>query len=286
MTIADFLVYLQGERGLSPNTLAAYTKDLADWQRAGSDFTPAGIERYLSQLRVKGKMPSAATLARKRAALSSYCRFLAAEGFLSDNPVTQIEGRTRTERKLPHALTPSEVARLLSAPNPATKSGRRDRLLLEFMYACGLRVSEAVNLRVGDVDMQRGLLKVRGKGGKERLVPVAKSTLAHLAICKKELPKPCTAQMLLFAVPGSARAIGRGRAWRMVKTYAAKAGLPTLPSPHWLRHSFATHLLNNGADIRAIQEMLGHARIATTQIYTHIASDRLRNAYRKAHPRR
>lgn len=183
-------------------------------------------------------------------------------------------------------LTPNEVARLLVAPNTTTKQGQRDALLLELMYACGLRVSEVIRLKLGDVDEQRGLLRVVGKGNKERLIPIAKQTRVHLAAYRSLAELPPVTTTLLFPTPGRpTRPIGRGTAWWIVKQCAAKAGLPPLPSPHWLRHSFATHLLNNGADIRAIQEMLGHARIATTQIYTYVASDRLRSAYRNAHPR-
>jgi integrase/recombinase XerD len=283
--VAAFLQYLRGERGVSANTLSAYRRDLDQWMMQGGSLTADGIERYLTFLRAVEKL-APASLARKRATLSSFCRYLEGEGFLRENPVASVEGKTRVGRKLPHTLSPEEVARLLATPDKQTKRGLRDALLLEILYACGLRVSEAVNLRVGDIDEKRALLRVRGKGGKERLVPVAGQTLARWKEYRKEARIGTGADMPLFPLPGSkTRTIGRGTAWRVVKATAARAGLPPLPSPHWLRHSFATHLLSNGADIRAIQEMLGHARITTTQIYTHLSSERLRRAYRSAHPR-
>ena len=154
------------------------------------------------------------------------------------------------------------------------------------MYASGLRVSEAASLRVGDVDSKGGFLRVRGKGEKERLVPVHRDALATLEIYRKtQRTGISSAADYLFAAHNRKMPLGRGLIWRAVRDHAARAGLPNLPSPHWLRHSFATHLLSGGADLRAIQEMLGHSRIATTQIYTHVATDRLREAYRAAHPR-
>jgi integrase/recombinase XerD len=282
--LTAFLQHLHGERGLSDNTRAAYERDLKQWLAGTHDLTPSGVERYLAALRGEGLKP--ASIARKRAALSSFCRFLAVEGVLKDNPVALVEGMTRPERKLPRVLSAGDVAKLLQTPDRTTDRGKRDAALLELMYAAGLRVSEAASLRVGDVDEKRGMLRIRGKGGKERLVPIAKPALValqeHLRT-RLERPRP---QDFLFPQSGShGRPLGRFTVWRAVKEHAAAADLPELPSPHWLRHSFATHLLNGGADVRAIQEMLGHARITTTQVYTHVAGDRLREAYRAAHPR-
>lgn len=282
--LTAFLQHLHGERGLSDNTRAAYERDLKQWISGTHDLTPNGVERYLVSLRAEGLKP--ASVARKRAALSSFCRFLAVEGALKDNPVALVEGATRPERKLPRVLSAGDIAKLLQTPDCKTDRGKRDSALLELMYATGLRVSEAASLRVGDVDAVRGMLRVRGKGGKERLVPIAKPALKALQIHLQTLPGRHRPQDFLFPHPGCrGRPLGRFTVWRAVKEHAAAAGLAELPSPHWLRHSFATHLLNGGADVRAIQEMLGHARITTTQVYTHVAGDRLREAYRAAHPR-
>lgn len=281
--IESFLSYQRVERGASENTVAAYRRDLAQWAQQEFPLSITGIERYLAFLLREGM--KSATIARKRAALSSFCRFLAMEGRLEENPVALVDGATRGRLSLPHALTAGQIARLLAAPDGATPKGRRDTALLELMYASGLRVSEVIALRVGDMDVKRGFLRVRGKGNRERLVPVSKQALKALAAYTTSLPSMRNPRAYLFPQPNGKRPLGRGTVWRAVKTHAISAGLPRLPSPHWLRHSFATHLLSGGADIRAIQEMLGHARIATTQRYTHLVSERLRAAYRKHHPR-
>lgn len=281
--IAAFLEYQQVERGASENTVAAYRRDLAQWAELEFPLSPTGIERYLAFLQREGK--KATTIARKRAALSSFCRFLAMEGNLKENPVALVDGNTRNQLPLPRSLTAGQVARLLSAPNRTKPKGRRDAALMELMYASGLRVSEVASLRVGDVDAKRGFLRVRGKGNRERMVPVSQHALKALATYTNHLPNTRNPRTYLFPQPNGKRPLGRGLIWRAVKTHATAAGLPHLPSPHWLRHSFATHLLSGGADIRAIQEMLGHARIATTQRYTHLLSERLRAAYRAHHPR-
>jgi integrase/recombinase XerD len=278
-----FMEYLSVERAASGNTVAAYRRDLTQWLAGSHDLTAGGVERYLASLRRDGLAP--ASVARKRAALSSFCRFLEGEGALAQNPVTQVEAITRPERKLPRVLTATDVACLLNAPDRRTAKGRRDAALLELMYASGLRVSEVVGLRWGDVDAKRSLLRVRGKGGKERLVPVARPALEALAAYQCDVRVPRGPGAFIFPARASGGHLGRGLVWSAVKEHARRAGLSGLPSPHWLRHSFATHLLNGGADVRAIQEMLGHARIATTQVYTHVATDRLREAYRAAHPR-
>jgi integrase/recombinase XerD len=288
--VESFLDYLLAERGSAENTVAAYRRDLKQWVAARLPLTAEGIEQYVATLRRSGLR--AASVSRKRAALSTFSRFLVGIGALSDNPVALAEGSARPDVPLPRTLSAEDVVRLLDAPDPHTARGRRDRALLALMYASGLRVSEVASLRVGDVDRKRGLLRVRGKGGRERMVPVGAAAISALE--RMERSNAATADRaardragaFLFPAAGcSTRPLGRGLIWRAVKLHARAAGLPDLPSPHWLRHSFATHLLAGGADIRAIQEMLGHQRIATTQIYTHVAPERLRAAYRAAHPR-
>ena len=276
MGIDDFLTHLRAERGLSENTAAAYRCDLAQWEKSQLPLTPEGIERYLAQLYAKGMAPS--TIARKRAALSSYCRFLSREGELETNPVAVAVGLTRPERKLPHTLTTAQLLELLRTPDRTTAKGRRDAALLELLYAGGLRLSEAQHLRWGDLSPQQGSILVRGKGGKERYVPLAAVVFESLLALR---PDGVDAKPLDPVFAG----VGRVTLWRAVKENVAAAGLGERPSPHWLRHSFATQLLNHGADLRAIQELLGHARTTTTQIYTHVATERLRVAYRAAHPR-
>ena len=292
--IAAFIDHLRAERGASENTVAAYRRDLTQWRAQDFDLSPVGIEGYLAALRRSGLKD--ASISRKRAALSSFSRFLVGEGELATNPVALVDGVTRFALRLPHVLTADQIVQLLNAPETHTDRGRRDRALLALMYASGLRVSEVAALRVGDVDAKRGLLRVRGKGGKERMVPVARGALAALDRYRNPATRRPTLRgrsqsqghdpaALLFPDRSGKRPLGRGIIWRAVKEHAKSAGLPELPSPHWLRHSFATHLLSGGADVRAIQEMLGHSKIATTQIYTHVATERLREAYRSAHPR-
>ncbi len=286
--IARFLCYLNAERGMAENTLSAYGRDLRQWLATGRDLNAVGVEAYLAGLRSDGLKP--ASLKRKRAALSSFCAYLVGENALRENPVRGVDNATRAGRTLPYVLSAPDVARLLAVPDIRTAQGRRDRAFLELMYGSGLRVSEVAGLRVGDIDTKNGWARVLGKGGKERRVPVGKLALAALAAHRG---KPSRLQAsnrdatsaYLFPGKPPTRPVGRGVLWRAVKTHAARAGLGELPSPHWLRHSFATHLLSGGADIRVIQEMLGHARVTTTQIYTHVSPDRLRAAYRAAHPR-
>lgn len=271
-----YLDYLRHERGLAENTVNAYRRDLADWFSNGSALDPEGITSWLSSRKSGGYKST--SLARRRAALSSFCRYLRRQGVIENNPVTAA-GRFRgVKATLPKTLSEAEVVRLLRAPNDQTFKGLRDAALLDVMYCCGLRVSECAELRWHSVDLSGGWLRVVGKGDKERMVPVAASSILLLERLKRDSA---------FPLPRSASVFGltRSQIWRLVKRYGAAADLPRHPSPHWLRHSFATHLLNGGADIRVIQEMLGHARISTTQVYTHVALDRLRNAYKLAHPR-
>lgn len=284
--VEAFLRHLVVERGAATNTVSAYKRDLAQWQEwTSGDLSTGGVERFLVRLHGDGNKPSSVN--RKKAALSAFAKFLVGEGILSENPVAMVEGAGRRETQLPHVLTAGQVGRLLSAPDRTTLRGRRDAAFLELLYATGLRVSELCDLSVGDVDIKRGVLRVQhGKGGKERWVPVGKPALAALASYRADIRKSLPTDPLFVAHAGAGKhSIGRGLVWRAIREHAKTAGLPELPSPHWLRHSFATHLLSGGADVRAIQELLGHARVSTTQIYTHVDTNRLRIAYRAAHPR-
>ena len=271
-----YLDYLRHERGLAKNTVDAYQRDLLDWFAFGKALTPAGITSWLSSRKSGGYKST--SLARRRAALSSFCRYLRRQGLIEQNPVTAA-GRFRAiKATLPKTLDEQEIVRLLQSPDTTTERGLRDAAILDVMYCCGLRVSECAELRWHSVDLAGGWIRVIGKGDKERMVPLGKSSRLLLDLVRQGTLDANHRSKYVFGLT-------RSQIWRIVKRYSAAADLPRHPSPHWLRHSFATHLLNGGADIRIIQELLGHARITTTQVYTHVALDRLRSAYKSAHPR-
>lgn len=271
-----YLDYLRHERGLASNTVDAYERDLQDWFAFARPLDVTGVTGWLTSRKSGGYKSS--SLARRRAALSSFCRYLRRQGLIHQNPVTAA-GRFRSVKAaLPKTLDEHEVARLLQAPDTATLRGLRDAAVLDVMYCCGLRVSECAELRWHSLDLSGAWIRVIGKGDKERMVPLAASSIHLLTRMRNESIVPLTKSLRVFGLT-------RSQIWRIVKRYSASANLPRHPSPHWLRHSFATHLLNGGADIRIIQELLGHARITTTQVYTHVALDRLRSAYKSAHPR-
>ena len=283
--LEEFLDHLTLERGLSAHTIAAYERDLRDHllHLQGLDLDLAACREshligYLGRLRRRRLAPS--SLMRKLSALKTFYRHLVREGSLAADPTANLE-TPRLARRAPMTLTVAEVENLLRQPDVRTRRGRRDRALLEFLYATGLRVSELVGLTRRDVNFSLGFVRCVGKGGKERIVPVGdaaiEATQAYLADRADSSPQ-------LF-LGRQNRPLSRLTCWVMIKRYAVPAGIRKPISPHTLRHSFATHLLDAGADTRAIQEMLGHASITTTQIYTHISSDHLRAAYRAAHPR-
>jgi integrase/recombinase XerD len=294
--ILDFLAYLELERGLSRNTLEAYRTDLLQFgeflERTRLSVTVAGhgdIAAFLSELAAgtDGRPPlAAATLARKVAALRSFYRHLRREGTLEHDPTAELRGPRKT-RTLPRVLSRDEVARLLREPKGTEPRALRDRALLEVMYACGLRASEAVGLELGDLDLQEGVLRARGKGSKERLVPIGRQAVAALlAYCSSSRPVllgPRAETRLFLNRRGSP--LTRQGLYKIVQGHARGAGLEAKMSPHTLRHTFATHLLAGGCDLRSLQEMLGHADLATTQVYTHLSAERLKDAYFSAHPR-
>ena len=291
----DFLAFLEFERGLSRNTLEAYRSDLLqygrfleEWEVTALDARGADVSEFLSRLALGNGRPPAspATIHRKTACLRSFYRHLRREGLLDADPTSSLHA-PRRGRKLPQVLTRGEVGRLLDTANGSEPTDLRDRALLELMYACGLRASEATSLLVGDVDLQEGVLRARGKGSKERVVPVGRAALAALrSYLDRGRPK-------LVRAPGEAHLfvnfrggpLTRQGLYKIVRRHAQAVGLADRMSPHTLRHTFATHLLAGGCDLRSVQEMLGHADVATTQLYTHLSSERLKDVYFRAHPR-
>jgi integrase/recombinase XerD len=284
--------YLTVERGLSRNTLAAYMADLQRFstfiQERGKDDL-ATLERddvtaYLAARRQQGI--SARTTARELVSIRTLFRFLQEREGTATDPTAQISS-PQPGRYLPHVLTLGEVERLLQAPDTSTSLGKRDAALLELLYATGLRASELVGLLVGDVYTMAGYLKVRGKGGKERLVPVGDIAAVQLDdyVLHGRPTLVKTRPAVHLFVNRSAQGLSRQGLWKIVKKYMYQAAIHKPLSPHTLRHSFATHLLAGGADLRTVQQMLGHADIATTQIYTHVMQNQLQAVYTKHHPR-
>ncbi len=292
----DFLAYLELERGLSRNTLEAYRTDLLQFgsylDRAGVDAEHAShgdLAAFLAELAEgagERRALGAATVARKVACLHSFYRYLRREGLIEHDPAAELRGPPKTQR-LPRVLSRDEVTRLLSQPDGSDAGALRDRALLELMYACGLRASEAVDLELSDVDLEEAMLRARGKGSKERLVPIGSDAVKALrAYCARGRPRLAGARAgtrLFLNRRGSG--LTRQGLYKIVQGHARSAGLEERMSPHTLRHTFATHLLAGGCDLRSLQEMLGHADLATTQIYTHLSADRLKDAYFSAHPR-
>ena len=294
--VGDFLAYLELERGLSRNTLEAYRSDLHQFTcflaRRGLSVQGAGhsdLADFLDELAAgrDGRPPVApTTLGRKVACLRSFYRHLRREETISHDPAADLHGPRKPQR-LPRVLSREEVRRLLEQPRGSSPLALRDRALLEVMYACGLRASEAVGLELSDLDLEEGLLRARGKGNKERIVPVGRQALAALSVYlrggRAELVGNRVQTRLLVNHRGGE--LTRQGLYKIVQGHARKAGLQEKMSPHTLRHTFATHLLAGGCDLRSLQEMLGHADLATTQVYTHLSADRLKDAYFGAHPR-
>jgi len=276
-------------RGWSPRTVSSYMADLQDagafLEKRGSDLFVADEEHilaYLSTLKQRGLADS--SLRRKRSALSTWFSFLLGEGMREDNPCKRLPPQRRRQ-PLPKMLNETEVEALLAAPDTSTLHGLRDRAMLEILYASGLRVSELVGLRLSQLDTKAMLLRVIGKGDKERLVPFGEEAGEWVNRWQGmyRAQKPSIASQFLFPGRGG-RAMTRQNFWQRLRIHARQAGLRQMPSPHTLRHAFATHLLNHGADLRAVQMLLGHANISTTEIYTHISRVRLHEAVNRAHP--
>ncbi|MES1175080.1 MAG: site-specific tyrosine recombinase [Myxococcales bacterium] len=296
--VEAYLNHLRVERALSPRTLEAYGRDLnkllAFAEQAGIERAEAidlgTISGWLTRLAREGL--GARSAARHLSAVRGLMKFLLREGALSADP-TELSARPRFGRRLPRTLSEAEVLRLLEAPDVTTLRGLRDRAMLSVTYAAGLRVSELVGLTPGDVDLKRGVVSAFGKGGKRRLVPLGNVTLDHLRAYLNAREQDGTENVrrprkpgpdVLFPSPRGG-ALTRQGFWKIVGRYARGIGLRGAVYPHQLRHSFATHLLTGGADLRSVQTMLGHASVATTEIYTHVSGDHVRNAHRKSHPR-
>ena len=308
--LSGFLEYLRTERRLSENTLESYERDLRQFAQAvvggrgrdgrqarggGGRAPRAGwpargmvsretIVDYLAALRDEGK--ATATIARRLAALRAYFQYLVQHRLLSEDPTASV-ATPKLERRLPRVLTVSEVERILSEPDPLQPAGLRDRAMLEVLYATGIRVSELCSLKIEDVDLVEAALRCSGRKGKERRIPIGSAAVrsleAYLRQGRRAFVRPHTGSSLFLNHHGYT--LTRQGFWKIVKKYAAQARIAKSITPHVLRHSFATHLLAGGADLRSVQEMLGHADISTTQIYTHVTSDHLQEVYARTHPR-
>jgi integrase/recombinase XerD len=285
--VKEYLAYVQVEKGLSRNTLESYGRDLRrleQWAiksgKASSELNRADLRKWIADLSRAGLAPS--SVARAVSAARGFFRFLMLDGHLKHYPTEDLDTPQRFAY-LPRFLTEDEINRLFSAPDISTPAGIRDRAMFELMYAAGLRVSELVSLKDVDLELHAGLVKCHGKGNKERRVPLGRSAIHWLqqyAAVKASFGRSSSPFLFLHA----GRPLSRQFAWARIKEHAATAGLEHV-SPHTLRHSFATHLMQHGADSRSVQALLGHSDISTTQIYTHITDGHLRSAYNRHHPR-
>jgi integrase/recombinase XerD len=294
--VLDFLAYLELERGLSRNTLGAYRTDLSQYGEYLSAHhldalaaRPADVADFLAELATgSADRPacSSSTIHRKAACLRSFYKHLRRDELIGDDPTAALSAPRRS-KKLPQVLNYAEVQKLLAAPKGSEPTVLRDRALLEVMYACGLRASETIGLELGDVDIREGFLRARGKGSKERLVPLGRQAIlainSYLRGGRRKLVGDRHEPKMFVNFRGGP--LTRQGLYKIVQRHARDAGLSGKMSPHTLRHSFATHLLAGGCDLRAVQEMLGHADISTTQMYTHLSGEHLKQVYFSAHPR-
>lgn len=292
LLIEEYLDYLGVERGLAANTLESYGRDLKQFSvcmRSHRVISWGELERnhilnYLDGLKKQGK--STATVSRSLASIRSFFRFLHHEGKVELDPASELDS-PKVEKKLPSVLSLQQVESLLYRPDTVSPGGLRDRAMFEVLYATGIRVTELVTLNLADVNLDAGFIRCLGKGNKERIVPIGsvaiKAVSTYLNSGRPKLVR--SREMRSLFVNHHGRQLTRQGFWKLLKKYARESGIDANITPHTLRHSFATHLLENGADLRAVQEMLGHADISTTQIYTHVTKSRLREVYDKTHPR-
>lgn len=287
----DFLDYLHGECHLAANTIAAYRNDLqrfVAWvgKKRLANLTIHQLSDYVATLSEQGLAP--ASVARNVVAIRTFFKFLQLEGIVRDNPAELIATQKMWQR-IPDVLSPKEVDAFLASPRKTDTFYQRDAALLEVLYATGCRASEVCSLRVRDLSLDQRQLKCEGKGGKQRMVPIGSRAIAAIGRYTEQLrgklAVKCPHPPEQLFLSRSGRALDRIQLWRLVKQYAQRAGIQSEISPHSLRHSFATHLLAGGADLRLVQEMLGHASIQTTQIYTHVEHSRLKKVHQQFHPR-
>lgn len=290
--INNYSHYLAVEKGLSKNTLESYRRDLntfISFMKKQQISKPEEVDRealtlFLAELKKNGR--ATATISRCVASIRSFFTYLLQEGLIENNPALELES-PRIEKKLPRVLTTSEIDKLLNQPVPGEHNGLRDKAMLELLYASGIRVSELVSLNISDFDPQVGFLRCSGKGMKERIVPIGSVAINYVnEYVGKSRPRllKTNGESALFVNQLGNRMTRQGF-WKILKKYARKSKIQGEITPHTLRHSFATHLLENGADLRSVQEMLGHSDISTTQIYTQITRRKIREIYDKTHPR-
>lgn len=297
--IQEFLNYLMAEKGCSDNTIAAYQNDLTQFQAFLADHglskdksswvavTRDDLISYI--LFLKEREYATATVARKVAAMKSFCHFLLRTDVLDDDPAQELDS-PKVKKQLPNTLTPNEVDQLLALPvqSGPTPKAQRDAALLEVLYATGMRVSEVAQITLEDLDLEAGTVRCLGKGSKERVMPLYAEAVQAVRVYVENgrdvLAGHDSEERTLFLNPRGERLTRQGL-WLIIKSYARELGLEDRVTPHTLRHSFATHMLNGGAGLREVQKLLGHANISTTQVYTHISRERLREVYDEAHPR-
>ena len=290
--IEPFMDYLILERGLSVNTLESYRRDLGHFvqflgpngQPSAEMLTTSNIIAYLAYLRELGRATT--TVSRNLASLRSFFHYLVRQELIAVDPTAYVEA-PKVEKRLPKVLSIHEVERLLEAPDVSTAPGFRDKAMLELLYATGIRVSELVSIRTGDINLSSGFLRCMGKGGKERIIPLGEvaqqALLQYIEHGRQEMLHQRNSDALFLNHHG--KQMSRQGFWKILKKYARSANIYKDITPHTLRHSVATHLLERGADLRSVQEMLGHADISTTQIYTHVTRSHIKEAYVAAHPR-
>lgn len=291
--LRTFIQYLSVERGLAPNTLESYERDLTQYldylRQQGlthvKETRKSHITAYINGLRLAGKASS--TISRNLVSIRGFYQFLVRERMLDQDPSQNMD-MPRQEKRLPKVMSMAEVERLLAAPKANTPAGARDKAMLEVLYATGIRVSELISLKLSDLYLGLGYIRCIGKGSKERIIPIGRIAASALDTYiqswrHKQLKRGRAEDALFLNHLG--RGMTRQGFWKVIKKYAAEANIHKEITPHTVRHSFATHLLENGADLRAVQEMLGHADISTTQIYTHVTKKRMKEVYNQTHPR-
>lgn len=290
--LADYLAYLKVERGLAQNTVLSYERDLKKFidflnKQGILDFRVVNRQQIITYLlKLQGEKLAPASISRNLASIRSFFSYLSIENFLEQDPSSDLDS-PKLSKKLPKVITIEEIEELLNQPDLSDKFGIRDRAMLELLYASGLRVSELITLEIDDVNLDLGFLQCEGKGSKERIVPLGKMASTHIRIylenSRPKLVKNNWQKVLFLNFHG--RPLTRQGFWKIIKKYGKQSGIETEITPHTFRHSFATHLLENGADLRSVQEMLGHADISTTQIYTQVTQTKLQKVHKEFHPR-